>query len=258
MVIDHALGIAGGAGGVVECDRAALVGRRRPGEMRIAVRDEFVILDRAEQLSRARIERIVHVDDERALLQLRQSRSDLSGELAVGNQDFGLAVLEDVGDRGGLEPRIDGVEHGAQHRHAVVRFHHRRHVGEHGRNSVACANPGRCKRRCQLPRPVVELAIGVSTRAVDHGDASGMDVRGARQERDRRQGREIGGVRLQAPENRAAAVVRTGLRMRSPEVAALGLAKTLAGRLRLAPFGHVLSSLGVIWLRQRASGMCSD
>ncbi len=99
MVIDDALRIAGGAGGVVERDRAAFVGRRRPGEVRIARRDEVLVLDLAEPLARPGVERIVDVDDERALLQLRQRRADLRGELAVGDQHLGLAVLEDVGDR---------------------------------------------------------------------------------------------------------------------------------------------------------------
>ena len=42
MVIDHALGVARGAGGVVERDRVPLVGGRRPGERRVAATPETV------------------------------------------------------------------------------------------------------------------------------------------------------------------------------------------------------------------------
>ena len=37
MMIDDALGIAGGAGGIIERDRVPFVGRHQPGEIGIAV-----------------------------------------------------------------------------------------------------------------------------------------------------------------------------------------------------------------------------
>ena len=98
VVIDHALRIAGGARGVVERDRAALVGWRRPREVRIAAGDEVLVLDLAEPLARPGVERIVDVDHQRRLLQLRERRADLRGEFAVGDQHLGLAMLEDIGD----------------------------------------------------------------------------------------------------------------------------------------------------------------
>ena len=52
MVIDHALGIAGGAGGVVERDRVPFVGRAFSRRSRVARGDELLILDLAEPLAR--------------------------------------------------------------------------------------------------------------------------------------------------------------------------------------------------------------
>ena len=73
VVIDHALGIAGGAGGVVERDRVPLVARHLPGEVGIAVLDEILVFDRADALARAGIFRVVEVDHER--LHLGESRA---------------------------------------------------------------------------------------------------------------------------------------------------------------------------------------
>ncbi len=241
MVVDHAFGIAGGAGRVVERDRAAFVDRRRPREIRIALRDEALVFDLAEALARSAIELVVDVDDERALLRHRQGRPNLAGKLAIGDQHFGLAVLEDVGDGGGLEPGIDGVEHGAQHGHAVMRLHHGRHVRQHDRDGIAGAHAGCRQRRRQLPRPVVKLAIAVSAGAVDHGGAVGMDVGATWQERYRGQSREIRGARLQVLEDvvSCASSALAGGQRWAAGIGASCLATTGVGRFRLARLGHL-------------------
>ena len=113
-------------------------------------------------------------------------------------------MLKDIGDGCRLEPRIDGVEHGAEHRHAVMRLDHRGHIGQHRRNRVARPDAGACERGRQLPRSVVELPVIIAARPVDHRDALGMDFGRTRQERNRRQAREIRGVRSQACEDPAA------------------------------------------------------
>ena len=214
MVVDHALGIAGGAGGVVERDRAAFVGRRRPDEIGIALGDERLVFDAAQALARPGMKLVVDVDHQRSLLQPRQCRPDLAGEFAIGDQHPGLAVLQDIGDGGGLEPGIDGVEHGAEHGHAVVRLHHRRHVRQHDRDGVAGAHAGSGERRRQLSRPPVELAIAETAGAVDHRRAVGMDVGAARQEGYRSESREIR-RRQPAGPRRCCAACRAGARRRA-------------------------------------------
>src|SRR5262249_13360056 len=52
VVIDHALRIAGGAGGIVERDRVPLVVGHFPGEVRIARREKILVVDAAQPLAR--------------------------------------------------------------------------------------------------------------------------------------------------------------------------------------------------------------
>ncbi len=146
--------------------------------------------------------------------------TDLRGKFPIGDQHLGLTMLQDIGDGRGIQARVDGVQHGAEHRHAVMRLDHRRHVGKHGRNGVARHGCRRRQRRGQLPRAIVELPIGVAARAVDHGHALGMDLGRTRQERQRRQRSEIRRIRPQAGKYPAGAS-RSGL--------------SLAPLVRLAP-----------------------
>ena len=53
-------------------------------------------------------------------------------------------------DDGGIEPGVEGVEHGAGHGDAVMRFQHRRRVGEHDRDRVAALDAALCERRGQV------------------------------------------------------------------------------------------------------------
>ena len=159
VVIDHALRIAGGARGVVQRDGVPFVVRHRPGKIRIAVLDEILVFDCAEPLARAGKFRIVVVDDQRLHLAQRQRLLHHLGEFAVGDQHLGVAVVELERDDGGVEPRVDGVEHRARHRHAVVAFEHRRRVGEHRRHRVAAADAALRQRRGKPARPRVELPV---------------------------------------------------------------------------------------------------
>jgi len=49
-------------------------------------------------------------------------------------------VFEDEGNRRGVEPRVQGVEHRARHWHAEMGFQHRRRVRAQDRNDVAVAD----------------------------------------------------------------------------------------------------------------------
>ena len=191
VVIDHALGIAGGAGRVVQRDRVPFVARHLPGERRIAVLDEILVFDLAQPLARAGKFRIVVVDHQRLRLAERQRLLHHLGELAVGDHHLGLAVIELERDDGGIEPGVDGVEHGARHRHAVVAFQHRRRVGQHRRHRVASADAALAQRRGKLPRPRIELAVVPPQRTVHDRELVGKHRRRALQQRQRRQRLEI-------------------------------------------------------------------
>ena len=67
VVVDDALRIAGGAGGVVERDRFPLVRGPAPGELRVALGEQLLIGDLAQTLA-ARELRIVSVHDSDAAL----------------------------------------------------------------------------------------------------------------------------------------------------------------------------------------------
>ena len=198
VVIDHALGVAGGARGVVERDGVPLVVRHRPGEIRIALRDERLVVDPAEPLARAGIFRIVVVDHQRFDLGERQRLLDHPGIFAVGDDDLAFAVVELEGDHRGVEPRVDGVEDGARHRHAVVAFEHRRRVGQHRRHRVAAADAALLQRRGELPRARVELAVAPPQRAVHDRGMIGKHGGRALQQRQRRQRLEVRRVAVEA------------------------------------------------------------
>ena len=100
-------------------------------------------------------------------------------------------MIEREGVDRGVEPGVDGVEHRARHRHAVMAFEHRRRVGEHHRDGVAALDAALAQRRGEPPRAGIEVAIIAPQRAVDDGDVVGIDRGRALQELQRRQRLEI-------------------------------------------------------------------
>src|SRR5690606_26348758 len=64
VVVDHTLGVAGGAAGVVEGNRIPLVLGQLPGECRIPLGDEVVVTYSAHLHSGFPIQLIVHLDNE--------------------------------------------------------------------------------------------------------------------------------------------------------------------------------------------------
>ena len=133
-------------------------------------------------------------------LELGERGADLRGELAVGDQRLRFAVLQDVGDGRGIEPRVDGVEHRAQHGHAVVGIQHGRHVGQHGRHGVARPDAAARKRRSKPQRALMKRAVAVALGAMDHRYAVGVDGGRPRQERNRREACEIRRIGREARE----------------------------------------------------------
>src|SRR5205807_5078013 len=107
VAVDDALGVAGGAGRVVERNRVPFVRGYLPAKIGIAAGQELLIFDRAEPLARAGELRIVVVDDERLYLGERQRLFDRARELAVRDQHLGFAVVEREGDDRGIEARVE-------------------------------------------------------------------------------------------------------------------------------------------------------
>lgn len=137
MVIDHAFRPARSPRGVIERDRIRFGLGKRPDKVRIPLRNKFFILDLPEALAGAGVLRVVDIDHQWLFLELGQRRPGHGREYAVGNEDFRLGVLEYVGDRIGVEARVDGVEHRPQQRHAIVHLEHGWNVRQHRRYHVA-------------------------------------------------------------------------------------------------------------------------
>ena len=89
-------------------------------------------------------------------------------ELAVGDHHLGFAMLQHEGDGFGVQTHIEGVEHGADHRHAEMRFEHRRNVRQHHRHRVALADATAGQRRGQAPAARVGLGPVAANRAMYH------------------------------------------------------------------------------------------
>ncbi len=197
VVIDHALGVAGRAGGVVQRDRIPLVGGHDPGEIRIAARDERLVFDAAKPLAGPVIDGVVIVDDERLRLAQRQRLPDRLRELPVRDQDLGLAMVERKRDDRRVEAGIERVEHGAAHRHAVMAFEHGRGVGQHGGDGVVLADAVAGERRGEPARAGVEVSIAAAQRAVNDRDMVRIDARGTLEEGQRRERLVVGRVAVE-------------------------------------------------------------
>ena len=196
MVVDHALGVAGGARGVAERDGVPLVGRRLPGEGWIAPGQQGLIVQIAQPL--AGCSRIDDVDHGGTALHLRQRLLDDRRPFGVGQQHLGLAMLEDEGDRGRVEPRVERVEHGPGHRDAVMRLQHRRDVRAQDRHGVAAPDTQPSQGACQPAAAPVDLAPTERQFAVDDASPLGEDRGAPGQEVERGQ-RPVVGARPRQP-----------------------------------------------------------
>ncbi len=198
MVVNHALGVAGGAGGVVQGDGLPFVGGGLPGERRIALGQQRFIVQRP-QLRAARELWIIHIDHQRLLPALDQPQrpADGFGELPVGEQDLGFAVLEHERDGFGVQPDVQGVQHGPGHRNPEVQLEHFRDVGQHGGHRVAQADAALAQRRGQAPTAGVGLRPVAADRTMHHGGMSWINRSGALDKGQRGQRHEIGRVPVQ-------------------------------------------------------------
>ena len=192
MAVDDALGIAGRARRVVERDRVPLVRRIGPGEIGIAVGDEF-LPGRVADLRTVLAFGIVDVDDQRLGFGDRQRLGDDAMILAVDQQHLGLAMVDDEGDHRRVEAGVERIEHAAGHRHAEMRLVHLGNVGRHDRHRVADSDADLDQRRGETPAACIGLGPGLAALAVDQRDMIGIDAGGALDELQRGQCRIVRG-----------------------------------------------------------------
>ncbi len=128
---------------------------------------------------------------------LGQGFPDHRRVLGVGQENVGLAVLQDEGDRGGIEAVVQRVEHGTGERHAVMRLQHGRGIGRHDGDGAAGPDAEAQERRRKAPAAFVQLRVAVAEAAVHDGDALGIDTGRALEKGERRQRRVVRGVAVQ-------------------------------------------------------------
>ena len=174
MVINHPLGVAGGAGGVVKGDSLPLILRQPAGLIAVTSGNKGLIVEVTDKRPLP-VEGIVDGDDQRLALQQIQRLAHHGTKLPVHQHYLALGMLEDKSHRLGIEPGIDGVEHGAAHGHPEVRFKHRRDIGRNDGDGIPLPDAAKPQGRGQLAATAGGLAPALAQRAVDQRRIVGID-----------------------------------------------------------------------------------
>ncbi len=135
MAVEHALRVAGGARGVAENRPGVLVELRPVGERR-RVGDQRFIAQRADR-ARLGALRIGQHDEGMDALQLRAQAFDQGQEVAIEQQHAAAGVVERIDDLLVGQPRIGGVQHGADAGHGEEQLEVTVGVPGQGGNHVA-------------------------------------------------------------------------------------------------------------------------
>ena len=185
MVIDHALGAAGGAGGVVDGDGFPFVLRHDPCRRGVAFGQEFVI---GQVMARGGEAFIHHFDDPGdGALHAADGLFRQGQEGGVAEHDLRARMAEDVGHRIGVEPRVDGVQDRSGGGDAEMGHGLCRDVGHERRHHIARADAVQRQRRGEAGDLFGIDRIAEAGGFPDHGGAVGVDVRRPLQEGQRRE-----------------------------------------------------------------------
>jgi len=93
-----------------------------------------------------------------------------------------------------IKPGVERIEHRARHRHAKMRLHHRRGVGQHHRHRIVLANAMLLQGAGQLPAARIGLRPGLAQFAVDDGQPLRVDLGGAGDKAQRCHRRMVGPI----------------------------------------------------------------
>ena len=194
----HALRIARGARRVAQRNGVPLVERVGAGKEGIAGRHGGLIFDLSDPGRRAE-RRVIDVDHDRLRPRHQFQRiGNDGGELRIDQQDLRTAMVELERDRGGVEPDVQRVEHGAGHRHREMRLVHRRQVRQHGGDRVAATDAAGGEVRGKPPAALIGLPPGEAAALIDRAGVVRIDRGAAGQETQRRQRNEVGLVLVKA------------------------------------------------------------
>ena len=194
MVIEHALGIAGGARGVVQAEVVPFVPRPFPGRVGRLRGEPGFVLRIAQVAVRAGVFAVFDAHGARRRAQVAQHLAHQRRVFAVVQQHGGAAVLQDERQRARVQAGVERVQHRAGHRHAEVRFVQGRRIGRQHRHHVAAAHAPGGQRRGHLAATVVGGVPILAMVAVQQRGALRVDGCRPLQEAQRRQGLVVGGV----------------------------------------------------------------
>jgi hypothetical protein len=165
VAVDHALGVAGGAGGVAHRGGRALV-QLRPVVRRRLARDQLLVLvhpDRGPGQQGA----VARAGDDDVLdrLQMRQQRGEEREQGAVGDHDPVGGVPHDPDELLRREAEVEGVEHGAHGGDGEVRLDVLGVVPHQGRHPLVAGDlEVRAQGVRQLGRAGADLREGAAVR----------------------------------------------------------------------------------------------
>ena len=191
MMVDNTLGIAGRARRVEQANRLPFVGRPAAHIVGCALGQKRFVIERRQTRPLACIRPVVDVDDRGFAFAKRQSRLQRGRKFAVGEHEFGFAMVEDEGDRRGIEPVIQRVQHAAGERDGVMRFEHRRNVGRKDRDRLALLQTALDQRMRKAAHAGGKARIADARLPVHDRGLGRVDRRRTEQKAHRRKGREI-------------------------------------------------------------------
>ena len=178
MVIHHPLRIARCARRIIQRDRIPFVAGIGEFEIGITSVQKSRVVLLAQSLCAAVEHRINHIDHRRRLLDQRQRFFDGGGVFRIAKQHLRFAVIEHEGDGFRVEPRVQGVEHGADHRRSKMQVDQRRNIRQHCRYRISFTNADFSQSRGQLAATHVLFFPGIAFCAVNNRGSIRIDVRG--------------------------------------------------------------------------------
>ena len=145
MAVQHALWIAGRAGGVAERRGRVLV-EERPFVIGRSLRQEIFVGEKPVELRRGKLRPLAKRDPAAHQRQARRELLDQRRKNRIEEHVGVFRVMHDVLDLVGKEPRIDRVQDASRAGHAIVEFEMAPAVPGERRDAVSGARPERVER----------------------------------------------------------------------------------------------------------------
>ena len=196
VMIDHALGVARGAGGIVEGDRLPFVLGQVPLEILVPFGHQAFVIGFAQGDVLMVGFGIDDVDDQDIAVDQGEGRFHRRREFRIGQQTLGLAVVEAKGDGLRVQAHVERIDDRPQHGHGEDGLIHLGRIRPHDGDRIQMADAPLGQGRGQFLRPRVGLAPGEALGAMDHRGMIGIHAGHPFQEGVGGQGGIIGANRV--------------------------------------------------------------